>query len=641
MAEDRRFGAGARTITSPSLLLAMTVTLWLGPAGGASAVGAQQTGEEVGDPSQAVIGASWVASRYILQVGADSGLGVAFVPEPSYLETMATTFGLEPVPGGVVLLEAVLDDGDPARAAGGTWVRPDDMSVTPALQAGAILAEVTAASALAQGASDPATAFQARLLLAAATAKADFAVARMMGDDDRFYPVRISAGSVERDPEVAPLVDQLLMVEALARVDFALGPDNGFKPWFLGPAAAILDGIEGSEVVGIGERAQAIIADAAFRGAAGGELGRLATRFRADLRPAVLNRTVDRMWALRAIALSGTDVESIRPAHTVGMLVVADVLNWLDGEDPALVTTTDLSLALAALKEWRQVADEADRLTIDLVLNRLLDEVIGRSGIVRSSLRPYSWVEGDQSELLPPPAWVQDNITAVETPPMITDSVERTATGWRSGGGFNPASAYALATALVMWEPGALVAPVATGGGSETTLDVEAFDFSFSPGRLEVEAGSQLTIRLTNRGVVPHNLAIPALGVLVEAGPGGNATTVVDLPAEITAYDFLCSLPGHYESGMRGTMAAGDGASSSPTVTTSAGEALAAPTTAPAVNTQESGVTSPAQAAAPASESVGSKYGPEVLVLGGLAAAVLAGWRGRRSSRARAAAVPR
>ena len=323
MAADRRFGMAAKTSKVSLCLVAMTVTLWLGPARGARAIDDQQFDEEAGDRPPAALGASWVAGRYILEVGADSGLGLAFLPEPSYLETVATRVGFAQVPGGVVLLQAVVADGDLARASGGTWARPNNMIVTPAVQARAILAEVAAASALAQGESDPAAAFQARLMLAAATAKADFAVARMKDDDDRFYPVRISGGSVDRDPGVAPLLDQLLMVEALARVSLALGPDDGFGPWFLEPASAIVDRIDASQMVGIDERAQAIIADAALRRAAGGQLGRTATRFRADLRPAVLNRSVDRMWALRAIALSATDAESIKPAHTVGTLVLA------------------------------------------------------------------------------------------------------------------------------------------------------------------------------------------------------------------------------------------------------------------------------------------------------------------------------
>lgn len=260
--------------------------------------------------------------------------------------------------------------------------------------------------------------------------------------------------------------------------------------------------------------------------------------------------------------------------------------------------------------------------------------------MIRSSLRPYSWADGNQGEAGSAPAWVEANIAAADTPPMIADGVERTAAGWRSGTGFDPASAYALAAGLVIWEPGPLVAPAAPDGGPEAVIEVEASEFSFSPAQLEVEAGSQVTIRLTNRGVVPHNFAIPALGVLVEAGPGGSATAVMDVPAELTAYDFLCSLPGHYESGMRGTLVSAEGGASPPPTSTSSDAGVATSTTAPPAATSDREAASPVLAVPPGSESAGWLSGPATLAVGGFATALVLGLRRRRSSHARKAADP-
>jgi plastocyanin len=610
-----------------------------------SAALAQAAGEEPPGRSPAATGASWVATRYIVEVGSKPGLGLAFLPEPSYLETVATGVNFDQVPNGVVLLEAVSADVDPASAAGSSWESPiSEMRVTPAVQARAILAEVAAASAIARDPSDPAYAFQVRLTLAAAMAKADFAVARMKDETGLFHPVRISAGSVDLDPDPAPMIDQLLMVEALARLSFALGPDAGFVPWFLEPAVALVERLDGSELAATDERAQLIIAVTALEQSTG-DLSSgpdLATRLRADLRPSVLNRVSDRMWALRAIAVSATDNESAKPAHTVGRLVLADVGTWLDAGEPTRVTTASIALAVAALDDWRTVADQADRLAIDMILDRLLEEVVGASAMIRSSLRPYSWpVEGAGGDS-PRPDWVEDHIPPVETAPLIADAIERSGTDWLAGEGFDPASAYALSAALVDWEASLLITTTSTGDETEDTIEVAATDFALTPAQLEIEAGSEVTIRLVNRGVVPHNFAIPALGVLVEAGPGGSATTVMAVPAEVVTYDILCSLPGHYESGMRGTLVVTTGASAeaAPTTvgSTSSPGSVASVPEAPEPGDLASSPPASDDNAVPGSD--GWTPGPEVLAIGALVAVATVGLGTRRLTRGRGATGP-
>jgi plastocyanin len=234
---------------------------------------------------------------------------------------------------------------------------------------------------------------------------------------------------------------------------------------------------------------------------------------------------------------------------------------------------------------------------------------------------------------------VEDHIPPVDTAPLIADAIERIGTDWLAGEGFDPASAYSLSTALVDWEASLLITSTSTGDEAEDTIEVEATDFALTPARLEIGAGSEVTIRLVNRGVVPHNFAIPALGVLVEAGPGGSATTRMNVPAEVVTYDILCSLPGHYESGMRGTL-----------VVTTGGSAEAAPTTVggtsqpgsvagvPEAPELASSPTASEDNAAPGSD--GWTPGPEVLAIGALVAVATVGLGTRRLTRGRGATGP-
>ena len=96
------------------------------------------------------------------------------------------------------------------------------------------------------------------------------------------------------------------------------------------------------------------------------------------------------------------------------------------------------------------------------------------------------------------------------------------------------------------------------GGSAAATVSVEADpsgQLAFVQKTLTATAGSD-TFELTNDAPVPHNLAIEGDGV--EAGPtdtiqgGETAELTVDL--QPGTYTFYCSVPGHREAGMEGTL---------------------------------------------------------------------------------------
>jgi uncharacterized cupredoxin-like copper-binding protein len=84
-------------------------------------------------------------------------------------------------------------------------------------------------------------------------------------------------------------------------------------------------------------------------------------------------------------------------------------------------------------------------------------------------------------------------------------------------------------------------------------LSVQARDLSFTPRELEAPAGGSITITLRNDGRIVHNLTIDALGVAIVASPGHAKTTQLDglAPGQ---YPFYCSVSGHREAGMSGTL---------------------------------------------------------------------------------------
>ena len=92
-------------------------------------------------------------------------------------------------------------------------------------------------------------------------------------------------------------------------------------------------------------------------------------------------------------------------------------------------------------------------------------------------------------------------------------------------------------------------------GGELALTSPEAGDLVFEPDILEAEAG-EVVLDYTNPSEVPHNVAIEddsetlAQGETVTGGDNAAATAELE-PGE---YVFYCSIPGHRESGMEGTL---------------------------------------------------------------------------------------
>jgi plastocyanin len=95
-------------------------------------------------------------------------------------------------------------------------------------------------------------------------------------------------------------------------------------------------------------------------------------------------------------------------------------------------------------------------------------------------------------------------------------------------------------------------APVDTGGGTTLRLTADAKGFPrFDKKSLESPAG-KVTLTLTNPSPLPHNISIEGVATGKQVVKGGTSTlTAVLKPG---SYTYLCTLPGHAQAGMKGTL---------------------------------------------------------------------------------------
>lgn len=78
-------------------------------------------------------------------------------------------------------------------------------------------------------------------------------------------------------------------------------------------------------------------------------------------------------------------------------------------------------------------------------------------------------------------------------------------------------------------------------------VDVELGDLWIRPGAIEVPAGAQLILNVTNTGAVPHDLSLDGTGTAM-LNPGDSETVTFD---SLTGNaQFICTVPGHAAAGM-------------------------------------------------------------------------------------------
>lgn len=94
-------------------------------------------------------------------------------------------------------------------------------------------------------------------------------------------------------------------------------------------------------------------------------------------------------------------------------------------------------------------------------------------------------------------------------------------------------------------------------GGSTLQLAADPGGaLKFDKTTIEAQAG-MVMIQLTNDSSVPHNVAIEGEGVNEESETVSGDSTTLRVELQPGTYTFFCSVPGHREAGMKGTLTVG------------------------------------------------------------------------------------
>jgi manganese oxidase len=93
-----------------------------------------------------------------------------------------------------------------------------------------------------------------------------------------------------------------------------------------------------------------------------------------------------------------------------------------------------------------------------------------------------------------------------------------------------------------------------TGAAAAETHDISLTEFAFDPADITVAAGAPLTFNLSNNGQAEHDYTIETGPQSETISAGGSATLEVSDGLEAGTYRVFCSLPGHADAGMEGTL---------------------------------------------------------------------------------------
>ncbi|MBN2623450.1 MAG: multicopper oxidase domain-containing protein [Acidimicrobiales bacterium] len=96
----------------------------------------------------------------------------------------------------------------------------------------------------------------------------------------------------------------------------------------------------------------------------------------------------------------------------------------------------------------------------------------------------------------------------------------------------------------------------ASGGGADTAT-IELTEFALSPSALTVSAGSALEV--VNAGSVAHNLSIGGTDIATADLAGGESETLDLSSLAPGEYEIICTIAGHADSGMTGTLTVTEG----------------------------------------------------------------------------------
>lgn len=115
---------------------------------------------------------------------------------------------------------------------------------------------------------------------------------------------------------------------------------------------------------------------------------------------------------------------------------------------------------------------------------------------------------------------------------------------------------------------GGSAAPADGGGGVSGEATVSASEFAFDPADVALTAGAEVTVELDNGGAVEHNWTVLSEEIAAESefnedlvvaqvgNTAGGETNSASFTLEPGEYQVICTIAGHFDAGMQGTVSA-------------------------------------------------------------------------------------
>ncbi|HZO31126.1 MAG TPA: cupredoxin domain-containing protein [Chloroflexota bacterium] len=121
---------------------------------------------------------------------------------------------------------------------------------------------------------------------------------------------------------------------------------------------------------------------------------------------------------------------------------------------------------------------------------------------------------------------------------------------------------------LTVTAPGLAVAPpaapvqaqaqAAPAASAPAEVKVVATELKFAPPTIQAKVGQPIKIVLDNKGAIEHDIAFPTVkadkpGASLKAvARAGQTATLEFTPTAKGSYEYICTIPGHKEAGMKG-----------------------------------------------------------------------------------------
>ncbi|HUD04798.1 MAG TPA: cupredoxin domain-containing protein [Patescibacteria group bacterium] len=85
-------------------------------------------------------------------------------------------------------------------------------------------------------------------------------------------------------------------------------------------------------------------------------------------------------------------------------------------------------------------------------------------------------------------------------------------------------------------------------------ITVTGTEYAFTPSTFTLKKGQPAEITFKNAGAFPHNLTISALNLKTKTIQPGEEDSIRFTPDKTGQFSFTCTVPGHADKGMKGTL---------------------------------------------------------------------------------------